>query len=121
MTWGKAFVESGIPVWAVESGGLFVKLRLQVFERLGGVYICQFPLRDLDRYEAVGMAANDTVAAVILGQREQLAVKLTRENAGVAALAVVCRADNILRVLPPAGDNALDGAAVQKRLVGDHI
>ena len=44
-----------------------------------------------------------------------------REQAGVAAMAVVGRADDAARVLPPVLHDAQDRFLPQKRLVGDHV
>ena len=82
--------------------GRFVKLRSKLSEGFGGVYIRQLLLRDFDREKPFGVAAYDAVAAVILRQREQLGVKHAREDARVAPLSVVRRADDMLRMLTPA-------------------
>lgn len=67
------------------------------------------------------MPADDGGAAAVALERAQLREKPRREQAGVAAMAVVGRADDAARVLPPVLHDAQDRLLPQKRLVGDHV
>ena len=67
------------------------------------------------------MPADDGGAAAVALERAQLREKPRREQAGVAAMAVVGRADDAARVLPPVLHDAQDRFLPQKRLVGDHV
>ena len=58
------------------------------------------------------MAANNAVAAVILGQREKFVKEFAWKDAGIAPLAVMRRADNAARMLTPALHDALDRCGI---------
>ena len=55
----------------------------------------QLILADLDVQQTIRVGADDGVAAVIARKREQLVEKLPREDAGIASLTIVRRADDI--------------------------
>ena len=67
------------------------------------------------------MLPDDAAAAGVAGEREKLGEKFLREDAGVAALAVVGGADDAVGLPRPALGHRADGVRPQQRLIGHHI
>ena len=98
-----------------------VHLLLQSAQSLRRVHIGQLFPRNFHQKQTVGMRADDGIAAMVLRQRQQLAVEFPRKDVGIAAFATVRRADDAAWVLPPLLHDTLHRGGVQQRLIGDHV